>query len=78
MESKWRQNVAVLGLDPWVTMAARVTNVPWVGYLVAPKVSPRAAAVYQDSGGDRGWVQTSNVLIEGGNFPYGWDVEPDR
>lgn len=79
MESRWRQNVPLLGLAGGeVTLCARMLNVPWEGYLAAPLAGPGTAAVYQDLGGSQGYDAYLAVVPRGPHFPYGWDVEPDQ
>ncbi len=79
MVSKWRLNVADMGMSgsDWL-LAARVRG-PGPGYVVVVEVAdnPVDYWVYTLLPGDLP-VPGTPLPKAGKHFPYGWDVEPDR
>lgn len=79
MESKWRLNVATMGLvGTDVRLIARFTNPTILNFHLGTASNPFVAGIWQWPDPDQLPTLWGSVSTFGRNFPYGYEVEPDR
>lgn len=84
MESNWRYNVFEFGMVGWTNplplgLLARIRTGPWAGYYLSDQklADTNQLYVYLGPGLILFPFGTPTRPIPDGNFPYGFDVDPD-
>lgn len=89
MASKWRWNIAALGVwPPWPAnptfvprdfILARLVDRPGNFYLSNQRFFTNGANVFSDVLGPRLYLNTEVLpIVPGSSFPFGYNVEPDH
>lgn len=80
MEHSWGRNISLYGLGGMgATLAARILVFPYTSILINNPFwlyGARAVFIPPDTAPDDPYV-VYELPRFGGNFPYGWNVEPD-